>query len=183
MKRKFLHPNQIIALRDYPIRNEQILKIYFHIFQNNQGKIVPPCPVIHKSICTPFAKGGDIKSKRYNILLNRFFKRNPKAEFFLLDGSHRSSAAALACNLIPALIMENDEDFKRAHKLAASRELLGWHAPAKSVQETAKTLMKHHFGTKKFQTVEDKVKKMVSQKILPKYMISSYKKFRLQPIA
>jgi len=87
MKYKLLRPNQIITLRDYPLYNQHILRIYFRIFSKNQGKILPPCPVIHKSSGIPLVNGKDAKSKKYNALLNDFLDKNPHAEYFLLDGS------------------------------------------------------------------------------------------------
>jgi hypothetical protein len=38
--------------------------------------------------------------------------------YFLLDGGHKSAAAALSHQLIPSLILESDSDFKKARKLA-----------------------------------------------------------------
>jgi len=176
MKYKLLHPDQIITLRDYPLFNEHILKIYFRIFVKNQGKTLPPCPVIHKSLGIPFVKGKDIKSKKYNILLKKFLETHSRAEYFLLDGSHKTTAAALSHKLIPVLIIEQDKDFKEAKKLIEKGEFFGWYAVEKSIKEAISVLAKHHFGTKKMLTVEDKAKLMVKNKDIPQYMIAFFKK-------
>ncbi|MBW2969706.1 hypothetical protein KY319_01145 [Candidatus Woesearchaeota archaeon] len=176
MKKRLLKPSQIITLRDYPVYNEQILKIYFRIFQKNQGKILPPCPVIHKSTAIPFVKGKDFKSKQYNTMLEKYLQENPKAEYFLLDGGHKTAAATLSHKKIPVLIIEKDKDFKEGKKFIKNGELFGWYMIEKSIKTAMKELAKHHFGTKRFMTVEDKVKKMVKNKDVPEYMIKVYKK-------
>ena len=176
MKYKLLRPNQIITLRDYPLYNNHVLKIYFRIFVKNQGKILPPCPVIHKSSGIPFVKGKDAKSKRYNTLLSRFLEKHPKAEYFLLDGSHKTTAAALSKKLIPVVIIENDEDFSKAKKLIKKGEFFGWFGLEHSIKEALHVLAKHHFGANRFLTVEDKAKLLVKNKDVPRYMISFYKR-------
>ncbi len=167
MKHKLLRPDQIVTLRDYPLYNPHILKIYFRVFSRNQGKILPPCPVIHKSAGIPFVKG----KKRYNALLQGFLDKHPKAEYFLLDGSHKTTAATLSKKLIPVVIIEKDDDLKKAKKLIESGEFFGWYSVENSIKEALNVLAKHHFGAKKFLTVEDKAKLMVKNKDIPDYMI------------
>lgn len=176
MKNKLLHPRQIITLRDYPVYNEHILRIYFRIFMKSQGKILPPCPVIHKSFGIPHVVGKDFKSIKYNKLLKKFLKDHPRAEYFLIDGSHKTTAATLAHKLIPAMVIEQDKDFKKVKKLIKTGELFGWYSVENSIKEAIKVLAKHHFGTKKFMTVEDKAKKMVKDKVVPRHMISFFNK-------
>tara|TARA_Y100000034_G_scaffold131884_1_gene193594 strand:+ start:786 stop:1322 length:537 start_codon:yes stop_codon:yes gene_type:complete len=175
MIRKNLHPNQIITLRDYPLYNQQILKIYFLVFHKRQGKILPPCPVIHKSVAIPYSKGKNTKSKTYNTFLKKYLEKNPKAEYFLLDGGHKSSAATLAHKKIPVFVISNNQDLKKAKKLKTSGKLLGWHTIEKSIKDVMKDLTKHHFGTKEFLTVEDKVRRMVKNKDISKHLIHFYK--------
>ncbi|MAH42704.1 hypothetical protein CL614_03190 [archaeon] len=141
-----------------------------------QGKILPPCPVIHKSLGIPYANGKDIKSKRNNTLLRNFLEENPTAEYFLLDGSHKTTAAALSHNTIPAVVIEHDKDFKEAKKLIKTGEYFGWYSVEKSIKEAINVLAKHHVGTKKFLTVEDKTKLLIKNKDVPNYMISFFKK-------
>lgn len=177
MRYKLLHPNQIITLRDYPLYNPHILKIYFRIFSKNQGKILPPCPVIHKSSGIPFARGKDSKSKKYNTLLKNFLAKNLKAEYFLLDGSHKTTAATLSKKMIPAVIIEKDQDFKEAKKLIKKGNFFGWYSLENTINEAINTLVKHHIGTKKFLTVEDKTKLLVKNYKVPAYIISYFKKY------
>jgi hypothetical protein len=39
MKIKEHNPEQIITLNDYPVHNELILEIYYHIYKESCGKI------------------------------------------------------------------------------------------------------------------------------------------------
>lgn len=176
MKGKSLHPNQIITLRDYPLHNEQILEIYFRVFQRKHGNILPPCPVIHKSTGIPYSNKNDMKSKKYNSILRKFLEDNPNAEYFLLDGGHKSTAATLVHQLIPAIIIENEADFKKIHDLISSGEIFGWYDIGNSIQNVISKLLEHHFNTKKFQTIEDKVKLMIQDNNIPKYMAKIYRK-------
>jgi hypothetical protein len=174
MKNKLLHPNQIITLRDYPLFNEHILRIYFRVFVKNQGKILPPCPVIHRSSGIPFVSEKNIKSKKYNLLLSKFLGEHPTAEYFLLDGSHKTTAATLSKKLIPVVVIEQNKDFAETKKLIKKGEFFGWYSIENSIKETLKVLAKHHFGCNKFLTVEDKSKLLVKNKDVPDYMISFF---------
>ena len=175
MKYKLLHPNQIITLRDYPLYNQHILKIYFRIFSRNQGKILPPCPVIHKSLGIPVVNNKDTKSKKYNALLNDFLNKNPNAEYFLLDGSHKTTAATLSHKLIPVVVIEQDKDFKEAKKLIKTGEFFGWYSVENSIKDAVDELSKHHSGSEKLLTVEDKSKLLVKNKDVPDYIISFFR--------
>ena len=176
MKKKLLRPDQIITTQDYPVYNEHILVIFFRVFSKGYGKILPPVPVFHISSGIPYVKGKDAKSKRYNKMLSSYLEKNPRAKYFLIDGGHKTSAAALAHKLIPAIIMENDKDFEKVRRLQSKGEFFGFHNPSKTLKACIKEVAKHHFGAKKFLTVEDKVKKMIKHKDVPEYMIKAYKK-------
>ncbi len=175
MKYKLLCPDQIITLRDYPLYNQHILRIYFRIFSKNQGKILPPCPVIHKSLGIPFVSGRSDKAKKHNALLSSFLEKNPNAEYFLLDGSHKTTAATLSKKMIPVVIIEQDKDFKKAKKLIKTGEFFGWNSVENSIKDAINELAKHHIGSEKFLTVEDKSKLLVKNKDIPDYIISFYK--------
>ena len=61
-----LHPNSIITLNDFPVHNEQILKLYFRFFQHDCEEIVPPVPVMKVEIFKEFLQ------KRCNNIFQRF---------------------------------------------------------------------------------------------------------------
>jgi hypothetical protein len=176
MKNKLLHPGQIVALRDYPVRNEQILKIYFRIFSKGQGEILPFSPVIHKSSGIPYMDERDSKTKKYNALLAGFLEEHPDAEYFLMDGSHKATAAALSHRRVPAVVIERNQDFKEAKKLIRAGEIFGWYSVENSIEDAIEKLAKHHFRTKGFLTVEEKTRMLVKDGKLPRYMVSYYRK-------
>ncbi len=169
-EKKYLQPEEIITLRDYPIRNERILEIFFRVFHKGYGKILPPCPVI--------SKDNFIKHSKVNSILKKFFDKHPNTKYFLLDGGHKSAAATLAHRLIPVLILESDKDFKIAKKLVNSGELFGWNNPDKSMNDSVKGLIEHHSKTKIFETIEEKIKRMIRDKKLPFYIISTYRSLK-----
>ncbi len=175
MKYELLRSDQIVTLRDYPLYNQHILRIYFRIFSKNQGKLLPPCPVIHKSLGIPLVNGKDAKSKKHNALLNDFLNNNPNAEYFLLDGSHKTTAATLSKKMIPVVLIEQDKDFKEAKKLIKSGDFFGWYSVEKSIKDAINELAKHHIGSEKFLTVEDKSRLLVKNKDVPDYIISFFK--------
>src|SRR3989338_5334284 len=169
MKIKILNPNQIITLNDYPIHNEQILKLYFRMFHKGKRSIVPPCPVISK----------DLLSHNFNNKLKNLFMifeiKNPQAKYFLLDGSHKTTAATLSNKKIPVMIFKSDKDVQSAKRLVDEGEIISLTTGATMRQ--AINILKRHFNkTKSFQTVEEKTNKMVVKKKLPPYMIKAYKK-------
>jgi hypothetical protein len=174
MRPKLLRPDQIVALNDYPLHNEHILKIYFRVFSRKQGGILPPCPVLHKSAGLPYAEGKGPRSKRHNALLDSFLKAHPDAEYFLMDGSHKTTAATLAHRMIPAIVIKSDVNLADARKLAESGEIFGWHSPENSVKQAVKALARHHSRTKKFLAVDEKTKLLVARGDVPKYMAKFY---------
>jgi len=108
--------------------------------------------------------------------LSKYLKENPHAEYFLLDGGHKTTAATLSHSLIPVWVIEKDQDFQEAKKLIKTGELFGWYKTGETVKSALDELAKHHFGTKNFLTVEDKTKVMVKKRDIPDYMISTYKR-------
>ncbi|MBI4896723.1 MAG: hypothetical protein HY832_04215 [Candidatus Aenigmarchaeota archaeon] len=180
MQKKMLDPNQIVALKDYPLRSEQILKIYFRVFQKKQGNILPRCPVIHISSGIPYMHGNDKKSQLYNQALDEFFGDHPNAEYFLVDGNHKSVAAALSYQRLPVIVLREKEDFKESKKMVETGEIFGWYAIPNSVDEELQELRKHfikYFSQKPhFYTVGEKTEMLVRNNAVPKYMSLAYAK-------
>ncbi len=172
---KKLSPEQIVTLNDYPVHNEQILKLYFRMFHKGQGRIVPPCPVMPKSAGIPLMRGNDKKINKYNNLLRKFIKSHPKAEYFLLDGTHKTTAATLAHKPIPAIIFKTDKDIREAKKLVENGEIFSL-TTGQTIKSELESLKRHFFKTMLFQTVKGKTIKMCKNKAIPKYMIDFYRR-------
>lgn len=163
-----LLPNQIITLNDFPVHDEHVLKIFFRIYQKKCGMIVPPIPVMHKDLVVPYLNG------KLKHAFSGFCKRNPNANYFMLDGSHRTTAATLAKCRIKAMVLRNGQDVEEVKKLAKIGELFHFY-----LKDTIKDIIQEligHFRKKPFfQTVKQKTNKMVSKRKIPKYMIDYYK--------
>ncbi len=161
MKLKLLSPDQIVTLTDFPVHNEQILKIFFRIYQKGYGKIMPPCPVLHKSFVS--------FSGKLQETFEEFVARNPQAEYFLLDGSHKTTAAALTGSKINVMVFETDKDIKDARAMVEVGELFSL-AVESTINDGIKDLIKHFDRTPYFQTVQEKTLRMITEKVIPRYM-------------
>lgn len=168
MKIKNINPNQIITLNDYPIRNEHILKLYFRMFCKGKRSIIPPCPVIPKNLLV-----NNFNNKLKN-LFRKFERKNPEARYFLLDGSHKTTAATLLHKRIPVMIFKSDMDIHSAKKLVEEGEIMSLTTGA-TMGEAINILKRHFNKTKRFQTVEEKTNRMIRIKKLPVYMIKVYR--------
>lgn len=165
-KIKKLNPNQIITLNDYPIRNEQILKLYFRMVQKAE-KIVPPCPVIHQDLIIPSF------SSELNALFLDFKKKNIEAEFFMLDGSHKTTATTLANKKISALVIDSNKSIEEAQELVNNGELMSL-TIGKNIREVVQIINTHFSKHKNFETVEKKTRRLVKDKLVPDYMINYF---------
>ena len=167
MKTIELAPNQIITLNDYPVHSDSVLSEYFS--KCKLGEEVPFVPVIRKDI---------VKKYFDNKLLEefeRFEHQNPIAEYFMLDGSHRTTALTLAGCKIRVVIYQTDSDITEAKKLVATGQILKSGTLEDSLEENCEELYRHFKEKPYFMTVEQKAAKMVREKILPKNMVESYR--------
>ncbi len=165
MKTVELSPGQIITLNDYPIRDNVILGDYFR--KCKHGEKLPFVPVIKK----------DVLSKYFDDKLSQIFKEfeeiNPAAEYFMLDGSHRTTASTLAGCQINVVIYEKDEDISRARKLVTEGQVLKNKTLDHTLEENCAILNKHFKEKPYFMTVAHKTKKMVEDRILPQDIVES----------
>jgi hypothetical protein len=164
MQTKLLGPHQIITFNDYPVHNEQILRIYFKIYQEGVGRIIPPVPVISLDLVQP-----QIKNPR----LAEFLNHHPDVEYFLLDGSHKTTAATLAGQPILVMVFSTDDDIQEAIQMADRGYLISL-TTGKTVNECIKVLQKHFRSPAEFQTVLEKTNRMVSEKFISKYMVEYF---------
>jgi hypothetical protein len=159
-----LNPGQIITFNDYPVHNEQILKIYFKIYQLGASRIMPPAPVIRLEMVKPHLK---------NDTFADFARSHPDVEYFLLDGSHKTTAAVLARQPIKAMIFQTDQDILEAVKMAEEGDLFSL-TTGSTIIECIQVLGKHFKSPAQFQTVQEKTNRMVEEKVISKYMIDFY---------
>ena len=173
---KKLNPDQILTLTDYPVHNGQILKLYHRMFWKGSPALVPPTPVIsiEKGQLRLDATGK--KAKDYNVLLESFLKSHPKVKYCLLDGSHKTTAAALCKKKISAMIFTSDKDIREARKMVELGELFSLSAAKTNKFKDAIDIVRNHFfNNPHFETVQEKTYRMVKDKVVPEYMIHIYK--------
>jgi hypothetical protein len=166
MKTIELNPNQIITLNDYPVYSDKDLREYFKKCQLK--KELPLVPVVRKDIVRKYLDSKLIKK------FQKFEEKNPDAEYFMLDGTHRTTALTLAGCKIAAIIYGKDEDIIEAKKLVAAGKILENATLHYTLVENCKILNKHFNIRPYFMTVEQKTKKMAKENIIPQYMIDAY---------
>jgi len=174
MKLKNLKPNEIITTRDFPVHNSQILKIYFRVCKKGYQKILPPTPVIPLSRGLPLLDGKSKKSQEYNRRIKEYVKNNKKIKYLMVDGSHKTTALTLTHKPIRVMILKTDEDIKEVKDLIEAGEIFGIYK-IKKINQELKAMAKHLKPAKFFETIEDKTKRMVKEKGIPKFMIDYYK--------
>jgi hypothetical protein len=128
-----LNPNEIITLNDYPVHSNEILKKYYN--ECKLGKEIPLVPVIRKEIVRKYLD---------NKLFEEFVKRNSKVKYFMLDGSHRTTALTLAGRKIKVVVYETDKDIIEAKE---SGKVLKSETLEHTIEENCE-ILKRHFEKK-----------------------------------
>jgi hypothetical protein len=159
MKKLNLKPDQIITLNDYPVHSPKVLTEYYS--KCKLGESFPLVPVIRKTFVRKFL--GEILVKE----LEKFEEDHEDAEYFMLDGSHRTTALNLGNCEIKATEYENDEDILDAKKLVKTGEVLQNGTLEKSFEENCEGLKDLFSAKPYFMTVEEKTQKMIEERELP----------------
>ena len=159
MKTIELNPNQIITLNDYPVHSDSVLSEYYK--KCKLGEDVPFVPVIRKEIVRKYLDSNLLEE------FERFEHQNPIAEYFMLDGSHRTTALTLAGCKITAIVYETDSDIKEAKRLVATGQILQNDTLKHSLEENCEILNRHFIEKPYFMTVEQKSEKMRREKKIP----------------
>jgi len=175
MKMKKVSPAQILTLCDFPVHNEHVLKMYFHMFRKGQGKIVPPCPVLPLASWPVDAFGKTKKAMAYNEMFRDFLAAHPTVAYLMLDGSHKTTAAALAGKNILIAILGTNREISEMNDLVAKGEAFSFMGES-TVEASVADLRKHFFKFGCFETVAEKTARMVAEKVVPQYMIAEYRK-------
>lgn len=167
MKTIKLTSSQIITLNDYPVHSDSVLSEYF--IKCKLGKEVPFVPVIRKDIIRKYFDDKLLKE------FERFERQNPVAEYFMVDGSHRTTALTLAGCKIKAIIYETDSNIEEAKRLVATGQILESGTLNHPLKENCEILHKHFKEKPYFMTVEQKTEKMKREKKLPPKIANSYR--------
>jgi hypothetical protein len=159
MKTTELNPNQIITLNDYPLHSNDVLSRYLD--RCRTGEALPFVPVIRK----------DIVRGHFDAELSRTFadfeEQNPAAEYFMLDGSHRTTALTIAGRSIAAVIYGTDMDIREARGLVATGQILENGTLDLTVAENCEVLGKYFSEKPYFMTVQQKAEKLIRENHIP----------------
>jgi len=184
MKKLILKPEQIIVPYEYDLGSENILKIYFRIFEKGYDDILPPILVAkprhsnREFLLNHFAEHERDNFKKY------FKKINEMGNiFYLLDGNHRGVAATLCHKPLRALELQNDYDLKRLKLLEQSGEYLNLPAfpdmyvdNVGSLLSSAITFLEEEQSSREILTLRQRVDRLSLNGDLPHYMINRYLK-------
>jgi len=174
MKIKNLNPSEILTTTDFPVHSTNTLKIYFKICKENLEKVLPLTPVVPFSVGLPLLTEKNKKSKEYNKRIKEYLKKNKKVKYLMVDGSHKTTALTLTHKKIHTMILKTDKDISEVQDLIEIGEIFGIYK-IKTIKEELKEKAKHFKNAKFFETVEDKTKRMIEKKVVPKFMIDYYR--------
>lgn len=167
MRTAFLQPDQIITLNDYPMHSDSKLKDYFHTCK--LGDTLPYVPVLQKALVKRHFDASLLQ------IFAAFERTHPEAQYFMLDGSHRTTAATLTHCKISITIYETTADILEANKLVATGCLLASDTLNHTLEENCAILNRHFREKPYFMTVQEKTEKMIAEHHLPALMVAAYR--------
>ena len=94
--------------------------------QQSNPELLPPTPVIHKSLGLPLLKETNAFSIKHNREVKTFFEKNPNMKYILCDGSHKTTALTLTHNPINAMLIETDDDIRQFKDLIDTGEIFSF---------------------------------------------------------
>ncbi|MFA5141950.1 MAG: hypothetical protein WC471_03195 [Candidatus Woesearchaeota archaeon] len=169
MKLTEVNPRQVIALRDYPLHDNRFLELYYSIYKQGGGNLLAPVPVIAIGEVLDYLKGYS-----RDCMFRDFKPVHPDSDYFLIDGNHRSIAAALAGKPIFAMWIREKADLMEAHRLQEQGGMTGWANIPFTIGDLAYGLANHHATTDRFMTVEEKAIMLAKNNQLPRYIIEEF---------
>ena len=105
----------------------------------------------------------------------KFIEKNPEAEYFMLDGSHRTTALTIAGCKIEIIVYEKDKDISEAKKLVKKGQIIENDTLNHTLEENCQILIKHFHKKPYFMTVKQKTEKMIKERILPQKLQATIK--------
>jgi ParB-like chromosome segregation protein Spo0J len=110
-------------------------------------------------------------------LFEEFYEKNPTAEYFLLDGSHKTTAATLSGNKIKVMVFDDEETIQEARRLTEKGVFFNFYLDD-TIEGNIETLIRHFQQNSLFQTVQQKTERMVNEKVIPSYMVDYYGNYK-----
>lgn len=174
MKERILQPNQILVPEGYEVGREEILKIYFRVFDKGRGYDLPPSIVINRRLARENALKGYINRDRVERIYTEIEQSG--ADYFLIDGNHKGIAAVL-CHVAPKVLeLETDIDLEEARGMAERGGLFDFPHEEESLLDIADGFVCHVFTKDYVRTLQQRVDKLTASGNLPQYMKERYHK-------
>ncbi|MEK6889186.1 MAG: hypothetical protein AABW80_03715 [Nanoarchaeota archaeon] len=124
---------------------------YLKLHKSKKSQIISPVPL------TPINLIENHFNDKQKQIFNSFKSTHKEVKYFLLDGSHRTTAADVTKNKIKAIIIENNEDIKKALKMKEEGKIKSWRL-GNNMNRIISNLLEHFKDKPGFQTVEEKTK-------------------------
>ena len=185
MKKIKLNPDQIIVPKEYKLGNTSILQIYFRVFDKKYGEDFPYAIVVRSDFISKEDRK-EILEKRphFSEEILSFFEAKIESKYYLIDGNHKSAAAALTRSPVYCLELETDEDLEDIREMVERGELFSFPRTEKSLEKLVFAFEDWIHGynigyesskiRRNTQTVKERVDELVSNKDIPNYMIERY---------
>lgn len=187
MQELILKSDQVLVPGRAEVGNFDVLRIYFRVFETGQGNILPPVLVVDSKYNGHVINVNDHEWDRRNSPDSRFYYERKLAErmsqlemhgvnIYLLDGDHRAMAACLTGNDIRALKLESDHDLSEIRRRSREGEFFGFPRREETLSEIVRAFESHVcMRSDELVSVKDRVKKLVREKKLPRYMIKEFR--------
>jgi hypothetical protein len=169
MKFVSIKPAEAITTRDFPVHSVEVLKRYFELYRNGAGDELPPVPLIHADLFFPHFE------EQEKALLEEYLRQNPEVKYFLLNGSHRTTAATLTRNIIRGMVLVTCKDILEAERITFKDKPYE-HRLLDTIEANIRDMAAHFIGTERFESVQQKTDRMVDEKVIPTSMIDHYEK-------
>ena len=167
MKELFLSSDQTISSSYEFLHDIEMLQAYYLLCREGRSEKIPPVPVMHRVQVEPFF------TPMLRRKFDQFIGEHPDAEYFLLDGSHRTTAAALSGHPCPAVIMQSQDDVG-AMKAMVTQGRIFKYTLGETIEEVRRNVLTHFEQSQSFQTSAEKIQKMIAAKVIPGYIVEPH---------
>jgi hypothetical protein len=143
-----LDPRQVITLNDFPLYSKRMFNNYMK--KCEAGERLPYVPVIRKVVVAKYFDDDLLRE------FEEFRVSNPDAEYFMIDGTHRTTALTLSGCRISVVLYENDADIHEARKAMVTGQILDNGTLYLTLDENCEVLNEHFQKKPFFMTVKQK---------------------------
>ena len=156
-----LGPAQIITLNDYPLYDLAAFFTYERMIRSDER--IPYVPVIP----TDLIRFEGALAARFEA----FTRSHPNARFFMVDGSHRTTALSRMHRPIEVVIYRSDADIESA-RAAVAQGLVNENGSLEcTFDENVALIIEHFERTGRFMTVEEKTQQLMHEGFIASFSV------------